>query len=114
SLRWLRLGPDADARDDLGSDCTPGRGDGGTVSTHALSAEQQRALDDAMLKYLSRKSCTPYYSIGAHFELHDYEMLQASLDRLLEKGLVRYDESRDGYCTCAASPRVGEEGSEKR
>lgn len=79
------------------------------TSTMPLREIDQEFLDAQMLAYLNRRSCTEYHTIMCHFELHDAEELQASLDRLLALSRVRYDERRDGYCTCAPSQMKGED-----
>lgn len=59
----------------------------------------ENQLDDAVMAYLGRKSCTPYYMIASHFELHDSEMIAASIDRLTARGRVTWDARRQGFCT---------------
>jgi hypothetical protein len=62
---------------------------------------QEAELDEWMVEYLKRKSCTPWHSIACHFELHETELLDASLERLAESGRALYDERRGGWSTCA-------------
>lgn len=56
-------------------------------------------LDKHMLEYLAKRSCTPFTSIVAHFELHQTDWLEESIERLERAGRIRYDARRIGYCT---------------
>jgi hypothetical protein len=76
-----------------------------------LSKEDQAFLDENMMAYLGRKSCTSYYSVQNHFELHSAAEVDASLARLEAVGRIRYDGRRNGYSTCAPTHRVGEDSS---
>ena len=66
-----------------------------------LTKAEEAHLDGLMMAYLGRKSVTSWHSIACHFELHEDDLLDASIQRLTTVGRVRYDERRDGWSTCA-------------
>lgn len=72
-----------------------------TIAMAILPDDAKPILDKHMLEYLAKRSCTGFASISAHFELHEIEWLEESIDRLEKAGSIRYDERRDGYCTVA-------------